>query len=291
MDDADFGRFRTLIQQQTGICLRDGKQVMLASRLGRRLRHHGLTSFSEYLALVERRTDGDKEMGEFINCITTNKTSFFRESHHFDFLAETLVPAIKQSAARGAAKSMRIWCAASSTGEEPYSIVISLLEAFGPIAAGWDIKVVASDIDTEVLRKAAAGIYSVESLDTMNESMKSRYFLRGKGDATGQVKVKAEVAAHIQFKRINLMEPVWPVEGLFDAIFFRNALIYFAPPTQSLFLRRMLRSLKPNGYLFLGHSEHVPWLHDAVKPLSKTIYQLRTSPLTAAVHEQVLECR
>jgi chemotaxis protein methyltransferase CheR len=194
-------------------------------------------------------------------------------------------------AALGRARSIRIWSAACSTGEEPYSIAISLLEALktghvpGSVApspgqslsspGGWRIEVVASDIDTVVLATAAQGIYDQESLEDVPAVMQNKYFLRGKGNMIGQVRVKKEVAQLVKFHRINLMDSRWALEGKFDAIFFRNALIYFNRETQEAFLRRMLGCLNSRGYLILGHSEHVPWLNDSVEALSNTIHQLR----------------
>jgi chemotaxis protein methyltransferase CheR len=273
MTPNDFKMFRALIQQKTGICLRDGKEVMLSSRLSRRLREHAMTSFSEYYGYVSKLRNDDDEVRELINCVTTNKTSFFREDHHFKFLAATLVPELQRAVLKGASKTIRIWSAACSTGEEPYSIVITLLEALGAQAASWRIEVVASDIDTMVLDTAARGIYDIKGLESMDLALQRRYFLRGNGELFGQVKIKPEVASHVVFKQINLMDHAWPVEGGLDAIFFRNALIYFNQETQSVFLRRMVRLLKPGKYLLLGHSEHVPWLHDVVVPLNQTVYQ------------------
>jgi chemotaxis protein methyltransferase CheR len=291
MDVREFKTFRELIHRKTGIWLRDGKQAMLTGRLSKRLRHHGMTDFATYAAYVIGIQDGGKELAEIINCVTTNKTSFFREMHHFDFLMRTLVPELMAGAALGRARNIRIWSAACSTGEEPYSIAISLLEALrtGHVSGsaapslgqplsppgGWQIEVVASDIDTEVLAAAAQGIYDKESLEDVPPAMQTRYFLRGKGNMNGQVRVKREVAQLVKFQRINLMDTQWALEGEFDAIFFRNALIYFNRETQEVFLRRMLGYLKSRSYLILGHSEHVPWLNDSVEALSNTIHQLR----------------
>lgn len=280
MGSREFKLFRTLIHQQTGIFLRDGKEVMLASRLSRRLRALHLESFSEYFSHVEKAHDGGKELGELINCITTNKTSFFRESHHFDFLRDTLVPEMERRAAKGGGKNIRIWSAACSTGEEPYSIVITLLEALRkggsePVPGNWTVKVTASDIDTTVLQTARTAVYEDKSLEAIDASLVGKYFLRGTGGMSGQIKVKPEVTRNVEFQRINLMDRSWPLEGLYDTIFFRNALIYFNQDTQNIFLRKMLQFLRPQGYLILGHSENVPWLHDAVHPLKMTIYQLR----------------
>jgi chemotaxis protein methyltransferase CheR len=290
MDLREFKVFRELIHRETGIWLRDGKQIMLAARLSKRLRHHGLSDFTEYATYVQKVQDGGKELAEIINCVTTNKTSFFREMHHFDFLAQTLVPALLAGALLGRARSIRVWSAACSTGEEPYSIAIALLDAlkaghapgsFAPnqgqssVPGGWQLEVVASDIDTVVLATAAQGIYDQDVLEEVPAAMRTRYFLRGKGDMSGQVRVKKEVAQLVKFQRLNLMDEKWTIDGLFDVIFFRNALIYFNRETQELFLRKMLRFLKPRGYLILCHSEHVPWLSDSAEPLSNTVHQLR----------------
>ena len=299
MGPREFTMFRELVHQRTGIWLRDGKQVMLASRLSRRLRHHGMSSFADYYAFVQNSGNDSEEIHELINCVTTNKTSFFREKHHFDFLANTVMPQIQSATRFDAPKSIRVWSAACSTGAEPYSIAITLLEssqvlhnsrhgdppqpgqtraglpglnlAFG----GWRIEIVASDIDTAVLETARRGIYKLDELDTVDPPLHGKYFLLGKDDMQGHVKVKQDVARLIQFKRINLVDTQWPIDGLFDVIFFRNALIYFNQETQDVFLRKMARYLKPGGYLFLGHSEHIPWLADILTPLKQTMYQLR----------------
>jgi chemotaxis protein methyltransferase CheR len=299
MELREFKLFRTLVHERTGIWLRDGKQVMLASRLSRRLRHHGMANFADYYSYVQRVQDNGAEIGELINCVTTNKTSFFRERHHFDFLASTIVPQVQAEVQCGGARSIRAWSAASSTGEESYSIAITLMEALqtrvgvksqlAPRAAAnrsgpsvcafspgsWRIEIVASDIDTKVLATAQRAIYNWDSLESVAQPLQKKYFLRGKDDMSGKVKVKPELARLVQFKRINLMDARWPLEGLFDVIFFRNALIYFNQDTQDIFLRKMVRFLKPRGYLFLGNAEHIPWLHEILEPLNHTMYRLR----------------
>jgi len=295
----EFKLFRSLVHERTGIWLRDGKQVMLASRLSRRLRHYGITDFAEYYEVVRKAPDNGEEIRELINCVTTNKTSFFRERHHFDFLSKTVVPEIQAAVQRGGPRSIRVWSAASSTGEEAYSIAITLQEALqqkaralSPVSAGkrvarpglsgfsfspgsWKIEIVASDIDTNVLATGQRAIYSSDSLASVPPPLQKKYFLRGKDGMAGRVKLKPEVARLVQFKRINLKDPQWPLEGLFDVIFFRNALIYFNQNTQDVFLRKMTQYLKPRGYLFLGNSEHIPWLHGILEPLNQTMYRLR----------------
>ncbi len=295
----EFKLFRTLVHERTGIWLRDGKQVMLASRLSRRLRYHGLTNFADYYSYVQNGQNSDEEIGELINCVTTNKTSFFRERHHFEYLQNTVVPGVRSASQCGGPRSIRVWSAASSTGEEAYSIAITLLEALqergnakspvfgcnGSARAGlsalglspgaWKIHVTASDIDTKVLAIARRAIYSSDSLASVAPPLQRKYFLRGKDDMVGQLKVKPEVARLVQFKRINLMDAQWPLEDPFDVIFFRNALIYFNQDTQDRFLRKMVRHLKPRGCLFLGNAEHIPWLHGILEPLNRTMYRLR----------------
>lgn len=295
----EFKLFRSLIHERTGIWLRDGKQTMLASRLLRRLRQHGLANFADYYLFVQNVKDHGEEIRELINCVTTNKTSFFRERHHFDFLANTIVPAMQSEARSGGSRTIRVWSAASSTGEEAYSIVITLLEALesrrgakrpapegsGSVSTGlsglppppvsWKIEVVASDIDTRVLETAQRATYSIDSLASVAPPLIRKYFLRGKDDMLGQVKVKPVVTRLVEFKCINLNDVQWPIEGLFDVIFFRNALIYFNRDTQDHFLRKMVGYLKPRGYLFLGNAEHIPWLHGILEPLRRTMYRLR----------------
>ena len=280
MGPTEFRLFRDLIHRHTGIWLRENKQVMLASRLAKRLRERHIANFSDYYTLVESHPEGGQELGELINCVTTNKTSFFRESHHFDFLAGTALDQFLLSpppdAAPAGGRTFRIWSAACSTGEEPYSIAIALLEkqaARSASSRGWNFQIVASDIDTQVLRTAERGVYPAEALADIPAECRYKYFLRGKDDMEGFVRVKKQVAQTIEFLRINLNDQSWALNGTFDAVFFRNALIYFRQETQDLFLRRIIRHMRPQGYLFLGHSEHIPWLHDILEPQKNTVYR------------------
>lgn len=297
MDGRTFKMFRALIHRETGIWLRDNKEVMLASRLSRRLRHLSIGGFDEYYAYLENLHGGKQEIVELINCVTTNKTSFFREPHHFDFLVEQTVRWVR-TRQPNSERSLRIWSAACSTGEEPYSIAISLLDAlqaaqvsgycprlkaprrgFGQTAAfgeqSWEVQVIASDIDTNVIETGKNATYDQHNLDSVSATQLKKYFLRGKGASAGLVRVKPEATSFVEFKRINLMDENWPITGGLDAIFFRNALIYFKKDIQENFLRRMVALLKPGGYLFLGHSENIPWLHDVLLPLKNTIFQRR----------------
>ena len=258
----DFDRIRKLIYERAGISLSEAKQDMVYSRLARRLRARGLQRFSDYLALL---TTGDEvEWEAFTNALTTNLTSFFREAHHFPILAEH---ALRQTGRR-----VDVWCCASSTGEEPYSIAITLAETFARINP--PMSILASDLDTQVLAKAAEGIYPIERVERMEPDRVRRFFQRGTGVQAGQVRVRPELRNTVSFQRINLLEPSWPVRGPFDAIFCRNVMIYFDKQTQAAILRRFAPLLRPDGLLFVGHSESLFHVSDVFRLRGKTVYEL-----------------
>lgn len=258
----DFERVCGLIYKRAGIALASSKQEMVYSRLARRLRATGIRSFQEYLDRLESRTE-DQEWEAFTNALTTNLTSFFREAHHFPILADHL---------RGRKEPVTIWCSASSTGEEPYSIAITLCEAFGTLTP--PAHVIATDIDTNVLATASNGIYSIDRLDKMPPEQARRFFLKGKGKQEGLVRVRPELRQMVTFKQLNLLSGEWPVNGPFDAIFCRNVMIYFDKPTQSRILARFAPLMKPDGLLFAGHSENFLYVSDAFKLRGKTVYEL-----------------
>ena len=264
LSDGDFERFRRLIRKKSGINLRDTKRHLLVARLTQRLRQLGLETFSAYYDYVTSDHTGE-EMIALINRITTNKTSFFREPHHFEFL-------------RGRVRQMRdkrlsIWSAGCSSGEEPYSIAITLHEAIGA-APEWDVRILASDIDTEILERAQAGIYGIEAVRGIPERIQRSCFLRGYGHRQGLVQVRPEIRRMVEFRRINLIGAEWPPERYFDIIYCRNVIIYFDRATQEEIIERMVDCLKPEGYLFSGHSENLYWLHDVVVPVQPTIYRV-----------------
>lgn len=265
----DFARVRELIYKQAGIALSDSKQEMVYSRLARRLRAKGLDSFAVYLDTLESGRDED-EWEAFTNALTTNLTSFFRENHHFPLLAEH---------ARQAKTPLSVWCAASSTGEEPYSIAITLCEAFNTLTP--PVSIVATDIDTKVLDAAASGIYTSDRLEKMSGERVKRFFLKGKGERSGLVRVRPELRQLIEFKPLNLLAPGWPVKGPFDVIFCRNVMIYFDKPTQGRILSRFVPLMKPDGLLFAGHSENFVYATDAFALRGKTVYELAKSHRTA----------
>lgn len=258
----DFARVRALIYKQAGISLGESKQEMVYSRLARRLRARKMNTFAEYLDDLEGARDSE-EWEAFTNALTTNLTSFFREAHHFPILAEHM---------RKMKAPLSIWCSASSTGEEPYSIAMTVCEAFGTLAP--PVSIIATDIDTNVLETAANGVYPVERIEKMAQDRVKRFFLRGKGDRAGMVRVRPELRQLITFKPLNLLAGTWPVNGPFDVIFCRNVMIYFDKPTQGRILSRFVPLMKPQGLLFAGHSENFMYASDAFRLRGKTVYEL-----------------
>jgi len=258
----DFARVRTLIYKQAGISLGESKQEIVYSRLARRLRAKGMNSFEEYLDGLEGGRDSE-EWEAFTNALTTNLTSFFREAHHFPILEAHM---------RNMKAPLSIWCSASSTGEEPYSIAMTVCEAFGTLTP--PVNIIATDIDTNVLETAANGVYPIDRIDKMAQDRVKRFFQRGKGERSGLVRVRPELRQLVTFKPLNLLASSWPISGPYDVIFCRNVMIYFDKPTQSKILARFAPLMKPDGLLFAGHSENFMYASDAFKLRGKTVYEL-----------------
>lgn len=259
---ADFNRVRAMIYQRAGINLHSGKQAMVYSRLSRRLRETGYKSFSAYLQMLENASGstGRKEWEEFVNCLTTNLTSFFREGHHFLDLAKAL--------ADRANRPLRIWCNAASTGEEPYSIAMTVAETLGHDA---DVKIICSDIDTKVLNTARQGVYPADSRG-LSPARMHQHFLRGKAENAGRIRVKPEVARYVEFRVHNLMDTKWSLGETFDFVFCRNVMIYFDDTTQRKVLERIHGAMKPDSLLFVGHSENFNDSKDLFNLRAKTVY-------------------
>ena len=260
----DFTRIRQLIYQRAGISLHEGKQAMVYSRLSRRLRETRHSSFAAYLQWLEqaRGADAEAEWQEFVNCLTTNLTAFFREPHHFDALEHDL-----RARACG---HIRLWCNAASTGEEPYSLAMTALETLGASA---QIKLVCSDIDTKVLATAERGMYATDARGLSPERLK-RHFMRGRGANAGFMRVKPELSRLIEFRSFNLMSASWAALGdPFDIVFCRNVMIYFDGPTQRKVLEGMHCALKPGGLMYVGHSENFTEARDLFRLRGKTIYE------------------
>lgn len=266
--DRDFQRIRQIINQIAGISLADSKRELVYSRLSRRLRQLGLRRFEEYCQLLEAG-DNDAELGEFVNALTTNLTSFFRESHHFEFLAEDLIPRLLRER-NFSRRRIRIWSAGCSTGEEPYSIAMVLREMLP--AVGWDVKILATDLDSNVLATAERGVYEWNRVRDLPEARLRRWFLKGRGSQAGMVRIAPALREMITFRRLNLMED-WPMSGSFDIVFCRNVVIYFDKPTQRVLFERFADILIEQGHLFVGHSESLFKVTERFVPLGKTIYR------------------
>jgi chemotaxis protein methyltransferase CheR len=261
----EFEQFRSLIYEESGISLNESKQTLLVSRLSNRLRTLRLDSFQAYYDLIAGQTGGD-EFTLLLDLVSTNKTDFFREPKHFDFLREQILPLL------GSTRSIRIWSAASSSGEEPYTIAMTLYDGVAD-PQRWDFKILASDISTRVLARAASGVYEEDRVRALPKETVERHFLKGVGDQAGMVKVKPHLAQMVRFRRINLMDESYPIKTPLDLIFCRNVMIYFDRPTQAELAAKFYRYLKPGGFLFIGHSESLQRLDQPFLSVAPTIYQ------------------
>ena len=266
MSSRDFRKISALSYKLSGIVLSDAKQEMVYSRLARRLRTLGLRRFEEYLVRVESGDPAEQE--NFLNSITTNLTSFFRENHHFEYLKDIAIPELRK--VHAADRRIRVWCTAASTGEEPYSIAMVFREAF-PASTGWDIKILATDIDSEVVNTAREGVYAQSRVDGLPSRRLKRWFSQ---TADGNYLVDQELKDLLTFKTLNLLD-TWPMRGPFDVIFCRNVIIYFDKQTQTVLFNK-IQDLMPQGrFLFIGHSESLLHVSDAFDSKGGTIYHRR----------------
>lgn len=267
LTERDFNTIRKLVYDHTGINLSEGKRDMVYSRLAKRLRQLGLETFGDYCALLEN--ESSDELGNFMNSVTTNLTSFFREEHHFEYLKNELLPKLMKI--RDGERTIRIWSAGCSSGEEPYSIAMTVRDVI-PASSGWDVRILATDLDTNVLHHASQGIYSEDRLNGVPKEKLKRWFLKGKGDNAGKVRIAKELREMIIFKQLNLMKE-WPIKPGVDVLFCRNVVIYFDKPTQSVLFDRYANILADHGHMFIGHSETLYNVCDRFRLLGKTIYE------------------
>ncbi len=273
LQDDEFNFLKDLIYQKTGIFLAPHKKIMVQSRLNSRLRHHSFTSFKDYIDKLRKDKDFfEKELTELINRITTNKTDFFRENHHFEFLRDTYFPFMEEESKHTGVKTIRIWSSAASTGEEPYSIAITAAEYFEN-KPGWNVKILASDIDTNVLATAMEGMYRADRISTVPEKYLIKYFTKHQENDQIFYKVKPILKQMIEYRKINLLETPYPLGDKMDMIFCRNVIIYFDKPTQRMIFQNFENVLKPYGFLIIGHSETMFGISDKFKFLGQTIYQ------------------
>jgi chemotaxis protein methyltransferase CheR len=269
MEDDDFRFIVKIVHDRAGIALTTKKRAMVYARLSRRVRELGFTSFREYRARLEDGNN-EEEMGSLVNALTTNYTKFFREEHHFTHLTEELVPALLRQSQTSGKRRLRIWSAGCSSGEEAYSIAMTLRHCF-PGLESWDAKVLATDIDTNVLSHAESALYGAKQISDIPPDYRGKY-VRAVDHTNQRHRVAGHVRSLVAFKPLNLIEP-WPMKGKFDAIFCRNVIIYFDKRTQDLLIKRFTEALSENGILYLGHSESpIPFEH-RLKLIGRSIYR------------------
>ncbi len=266
--DKDFERLRGLVKELTGISLSEQKRELVYGRLTRRLRALGFSSFKDYCDFLEEHLD--HELEHFTNAITTNLTSFFRENHHFELLANDPLHSWLMSRL-GQNRKLRFWSAGSSTGEEAYSLAITLAETI-PDVFNKDVKILATDLDTNVIATGRNGVYPENRIDALSTERKRKWFQRGGGNATGMVKVDDRLREMVTFNQLNLMAD-WPMRGRFDVIFCRNVVIYFDKPTQGVLFNRYADMLCDDGVLFIGHSETMADVCTRFDLVGKTMYR------------------
>jgi chemotaxis protein methyltransferase CheR len=268
LTDKHFNWLIKLVMEKTGITLSEKKRDLVYGRLARRLRKLNLDNFDQYCDLLKTNPEG--ELVEFINSITTNLTSFYREAHHFEYLSDTVLKYLLLK--RKQEKRIRIWSAGCSTGEEPYTIAMTLRESIPNIDA-WDVKILATDIDTNVLARASEGIYKKEKVNGISDARLKKWFLKSaNGNDSDEIKVSPKLRELITFKELNLMKD-WPMKGQFDVLFCRNVVIYFDKDTQRVLFDRFANILKEDAHMFLGHSESLYKVTDRFTLLGKTIHQ------------------
>jgi chemotaxis protein methyltransferase CheR len=271
ISDREFSLFQKLIEEQAGIFLSPVKKALLEARLSRRIRELGLASFSAYYACLFEDQSGH-ELVDMLDRITTNETQFFRESRQFDFLSQLVVHDWTAQADAGfRQRQIRAWSAGCSTGEEPYSLAMTLWKHLPP-SAGWEIEILATDISTRVLDRARQGIWPIEKAKDIPVEHLKRFMLKGTGKQERNMKAGPEIRSMIRFERLNLNDDVYPVTSLFDLILCRNVLIYFDPERRARIVDRLLERLAPAGFLFVGHAERLNGLTNKVLTILPTIY-------------------
>lgn len=261
ISDQEFRQFQTMIYDIAGISMSPAKKPLVSGRLAKRVKHHGLKSYDEYFKLLTKN-DGNGELQVAVDLLTTNETYFFREQKHFDFLRDKVLPARKSGT------PFRVWSAASSSGEEPYSIAMMLADVLGE--APWEL--LASDLSTRVLEKARAGVYPMERAEDIPKNYLTRFCLKGTGNQEGNFLIAKELRNRVQYRQVNLNETL-PKLSVFDVIFLRNVMIYFDVETKRQVIARMLPLLASGGVLVIGHSESLNGVTDELKVVVPSIYR------------------
>lgn len=270
LDDGLFERFRALIYREAGIALGDGKKSLFISRMAGRLRELGLSSYEEYYRVVAD-PDSIEERGCLLDRICTNETQFFRDHRQWQFLDNQALPGFEAEMDGRGARRIRAWSAACSSGEEPYSLAMALLNRF-PSSAGWRVEVVGTDLSSKVLAVARAGVWPIDKSTDIPAPYRKAFMLKGTGSQAGKMKAGPELREVVSFSRLNLNDPVYPVTGQFDLIFCRNVLIYFDRESKSKVIDRLLTHLAPGGYLFMGYAETTATISDRLESVGPNVY-------------------
>ncbi len=271
LSDSEFAELVKIIYDKTRIQMSNHKRALVTSRISKRLRALHMNSFREDIDFV--KTARDEELTNFVNAVTTNKTDFFRENKHFEYMKTAFLPEWEKNYKSGKVKNLRIWSAACSTGEEPYTIQMTLHEYFGSRYDKYDIKVLASDIDTNVLSQARIGIYKKETVDPIEDNILRKYFLRGAGDKEGLYRVKDILKKNLYFRQLNFKDEDFDIHTQFDLIFCRNVIIYFDKEFQKELFNKFYRYLKEDSLVFIGHSETLFGVSDKFKYVASNIYK------------------
>jgi len=268
LSSKDFLRIKSYVEKNLGIRLPAAKQVMVESRLRKHILKLGKSGFSEYCDFIFDSSEGKRHIQEFVDLITTNKTDFFREPGHFDFLSKSVLASVPVSSS----EVFRVWSCGCSTGEEPYTLAI-VMEEFFRQNRRFVHEIFASDISSRVLESARSGIYESVRIEGLPMDLKKRYFLKSRDTAKSQVRIKPELRGKIRFYQLNLLSDTYPVPKNMDVIFFRNVMIYFEKPTQQKIINKLCEHLKPGGYLFLGHSESLTGIETELRNVAATVYR------------------
>jgi chemotaxis protein methyltransferase CheR len=269
ISEREFLRLRNLVYEEAGIWLSQAKTALLVGRLAKRLRHHALKSFKQYYELV---ANSPEERIQMLDALSTNETRFFREPQHFELLKSVVFPKWAEEAATGRrGRKIRVLSAGCSTGQEPYSLAMVLLDCFSA-ASGWEIEIIATDLSTRALEIARTGIWPAAKADEIPSSLLKAFMLKGFSDQAGKMKAGPEIRSIVRFFRMNLNEPAYPLTGKFEMIFCRNVLIYFDQRSRERVVRRMASFLSPDGYLFLGHAESLHAMSDCLRSVIPTVY-------------------
>lgn len=271
LTDSEFNELVRIIYDKTRIQMSEHKRALVTSRISKRIRALNMSSFKEYIDYLKGAPD--EEVTNFINAVTTNKTDFFRENKHFEYMKTTFLPNWEKSYKEGKVNNLRIWSAACSTGEEPYTIAMTLHDYFGERFNHYDIKILASDIDTNVLSHACAGIYKEETVETIQTNTLKKYFLKGTGNNADLYKVKNILQKCISFRQLNFKDEDFDIHTKFDLIFCRNVIIYFDKEFQKELFNKFYRYMKEDSYVFIGHSETLFGISDLFKYISSNIYK------------------